>query len=138
MKTLEEQMAAQFCRWDPELKMIGLRFSNVMEPEDYAGFPSFDADALLRKWNLWGYIDARDGAQAVRRALEYRGHRRRRVHHRQRRHRDVPSERASSSPRCSPASRCGGELGEHDTLLVDRQGAPRPRLRTDHSWRSEV
>jgi nucleoside-diphosphate-sugar epimerase len=69
-KTLEEEMAGQFCRWDPSLKMIGLRFSNVMYPEDYAEFPSFDADPVLRKWNLWGYIDARDGAQAVRRALE--------------------------------------------------------------------
>ena len=64
-------MAAQFCRWDPELTIIGLRFSNVMEPGDYARFPAFDADPLLRKWNLWGYIDARDGAQAVRLALEH-------------------------------------------------------------------
>jgi len=71
-KHLEEQMAAQFCRWDPELKMIGLRFSNVMEPADYANFPAFDADPRLRSWNLWGYIDARDGAQAVRLALEHR------------------------------------------------------------------
>ncbi|HEU4424759.1 MAG TPA: NAD(P)-dependent oxidoreductase [Pilimelia sp.] len=72
-KHLEEQMAAQFCRWDPELKMIGLRFSNVMEPVEYARFPSFDADPRSRSWNLWGYIDARDGAQAVRRALEFQG-----------------------------------------------------------------
>jgi nucleoside-diphosphate-sugar epimerase len=71
VKHLEEQIALQFCRWDPQLKMIGLRFSNVMEPEDYKQFPSFDADPALRSWNLWGYIDARDGAQAVRRALEY-------------------------------------------------------------------
>ena len=70
-KALDEEMARQFCRWDPALKMIGLRFSNVMEPSDYARFPSFDADPLLRKWNLWGYIDARDGAQAVRLALEH-------------------------------------------------------------------
>jgi nucleoside-diphosphate-sugar epimerase len=70
-KFLEEQMAAQLCRWDPALKMIGLRFSNVMEVADYAGFPAFDADPELRKWNLWSYIDARDGAHAVRRALEY-------------------------------------------------------------------
>jgi nucleoside-diphosphate-sugar epimerase len=69
-KTLEEEMAGQFCRWDPELSMTGLRFSNVMEPADYARFPSFDADPALRQWNLWGYIDARDGAQAVRLALE--------------------------------------------------------------------
>jgi nucleoside-diphosphate-sugar epimerase len=72
VKHLEEQMAAQMCRWDPSLTMIGLRFSNVMDPEDYAQFPSFDADARLRKWNLWGYIDARDGAQAVRKALAHR------------------------------------------------------------------
>jgi nucleoside-diphosphate-sugar epimerase len=72
-KLVDETVAAQFCRWDPALKMIGLRFSNVMEPADYAAFPSFDADPALRKWNLWGYIDARDGAQAVRRALEYTG-----------------------------------------------------------------
>lgn len=68
-KTLEEEMAGQFCRWDPELSMTGLRFSNVMDPEDYAAFPGFDADPSLRQWNLWGYIDARDGAQAVRLAL---------------------------------------------------------------------
>jgi nucleoside-diphosphate-sugar epimerase len=42
-----------------------------MYPEDYAEFPGFDADARLRRWNLYGYIDARDGAQAVRRALEF-------------------------------------------------------------------
>ena len=69
-KLLGEEMAKQFCRWDPELKIIGLRFSNVMEPADYARFPSFDADARLRKWNLWAYIDARDAAQAIRKAIE--------------------------------------------------------------------
>jgi nucleoside-diphosphate-sugar epimerase len=69
-KLVGETMAEQFCRWDPELKIACLRFSNVMYPEDYAEFPGFDADALARKWNLWGYIDARDGAQAIRLALE--------------------------------------------------------------------
>jgi len=70
VKTLEEAMAVQLSRWNPELKMIGLRFSNVMEPSDYSRFPSFDDDPGSRKWNLWSYIDARDGAQAVRLALE--------------------------------------------------------------------
>ncbi|GGI06126.1 NAD-dependent epimerase/dehydratase family protein [Egicoccus halophilus] len=73
VKTLEEQMAAQFCRWDPQLKMYGLRFSNVMAPEDYAAFPSWQDDPTARRWNLWSYIDARDGAQAVRRALQHDG-----------------------------------------------------------------
>ena len=69
-KLMGEEMAKQFCRWDPDLKVIGLRFSNVMEPADYARFPTFDTDAHHRKWNLWGYIDARDAAQAIRKALE--------------------------------------------------------------------
>ena len=69
-KLLMETSAAQMCRWDPALSMIGLRFSNVMEPHDYARFPGFDADPASRAWNLWGYIDARDGAQAVRLAIE--------------------------------------------------------------------
>lgn len=69
-KHLTEQMAVQFCRWDPELKIFGLRFSNVMEPHDYARFPAFDNDPNLRRWNLWCYIDVRDAAQAVRLALE--------------------------------------------------------------------
>ncbi|SNR83043.1 Nucleoside-diphosphate-sugar epimerase [Geodermatophilus saharensis] len=72
-KTLEEEMARQFARWRPELSIIGLRFSNVMEPADYAAFPSFDADPALRRWNAWSYIDARDGAGAVLAALEHPG-----------------------------------------------------------------
>lgn len=69
-KTMGEEMARQFCRWDPEMKIVSLRFSNVMLTEDYAEFPGFDDDPASRKWNLWSYIDARDGAQAVRKALE--------------------------------------------------------------------
>ena len=69
-KSLEEEMAKHFTRWDPELKVVALRFSNVMRPSDYAQFPSWQDDAQARRWNLWGYIDGRDGAQAVRRALE--------------------------------------------------------------------
>lgn len=72
-KAVEEEMARHFCRWDPELTMTGLRFSNVMEPADYAAFPAYDADPAGRAWNLWGYIDARDGAQAVRLSLERPG-----------------------------------------------------------------
>jgi nucleoside-diphosphate-sugar epimerase len=69
-KLLGEEMAEQFARWDPQTKIIGLRFSNIMEPHDYARFAGFQADVQLRKWNLWGYIDARDAAQAIRKALE--------------------------------------------------------------------
>jgi nucleoside-diphosphate-sugar epimerase len=69
-KLVGEEMAKQFCRWDPELKIIGLRFSNIMEPHDYSRFPSFQDDPRKRKWNFWSYVDARDAAQAVRLSLE--------------------------------------------------------------------
>lgn len=69
-KAVDEELAHHFCRWDPTATIIGLRFSNVMEPHDYLAFPSFEHDHRARRWNLWGYIDARDGAQAVRLALE--------------------------------------------------------------------
>ena len=69
-KLAGEEMAKQFCRWDPDLKIIGMRFSNIMEPKDYANFRAFQDDPTARKWNLWGYIDARDAAQAVRRGIE--------------------------------------------------------------------
>lgn len=69
-KAVEEEMARHFTRWNPDLKLIGLRFSNVMVESDYAAFPAFEEDPGSRSWNAWGYIDARDGAQAVRLALE--------------------------------------------------------------------
>ena len=69
-KTMGEEMARHFCRWDPDAKIVSLRFSNVMLASEYAAFPSFEDDPAGRKWNLWSYIDARDGAQAVRKALE--------------------------------------------------------------------
>jgi len=67
-KAVEEEMARHFTRWDPQAKLIGLRFSNVMVDEDYRAFPQFTAKDRI--WNLWSYIDARDGALAVRLALE--------------------------------------------------------------------
>jgi nucleoside-diphosphate-sugar epimerase len=70
VKHLEEQLAQKFVRWDDALSITALRFSNVMLPEDYAAFPSYNDDPTLRAWNLWGYIDARDGAEAIRLAVE--------------------------------------------------------------------
>lgn len=137
VKTLEERMAAELCRWDPELKMIGLRFSNVMEPEDYALFPSYDADARLRKWNLWGYIDARDGAQAVRLALAYE-----------------PTgmevfivangDTVMSRPNAElvaevfPDVEVRRDLGEHDTLLSIDKARGLLGYRPAHSWRTQA
>jgi nucleoside-diphosphate-sugar epimerase len=67
-KLAGELMAEQFARRSGAV-FVGLRFSNIMEPADYQTFPEFWNQPLLRKWNLWGYVDARDVAQAVRRSL---------------------------------------------------------------------
>ena len=68
-KVLEERLAKELCRWDESLSMVGLRFSNVIDPAEYPDFENYQDDPMARKWNLWGYIDARDGALAVERAL---------------------------------------------------------------------
>jgi len=68
-KLVGEAMADQFAR-RTGIPFVGFRISNIMEPPDYARFETWQDDARVRKWNLWGYVDARDVAQAVARALE--------------------------------------------------------------------
>ena len=68
-KLAGEVIAEQFNRWS-DIPYIGLRISNIMEEWEYADrFPGFWDDATVRAWNLWGYVDARDVAQAARLAL---------------------------------------------------------------------
>ncbi|MFD5315670.1 NAD-dependent epimerase/dehydratase family protein [Streptomyces sp. NPDC127098] len=136
-KHLEEQLAAQLCRWDPTLTMVGLRFSNVMDVSDYARFPSFDADPGLRRWNLWSYIDARDGAQAVRRGLEYR----------------TPGaevfviaspDTVMSTPSAElaaagfPDVEVRTELGRHESLMSTAKARRLLGYAPSHSWRDHV
>jgi nucleoside-diphosphate-sugar epimerase len=68
-KLVGETMAGEFARRSG-IGFVGLRISNIMEPDDYAAFPSYWDDAQLRRWNLWGYVDARDVATAARLGLE--------------------------------------------------------------------
>ena len=68
-KLVGETMATQFARRSG-IGFVGLRISNIMEPPDYALFPSYWDDPHIRKWNLWGYVDARDVAQAARLGLD--------------------------------------------------------------------
>jgi nucleoside-diphosphate-sugar epimerase len=68
-KLAGEVVAEQFTRWSG-IPFVALRYSNVMEPHDYDRFPSFQDDPRIRRWNLWGYVDARDVGQVTRLALE--------------------------------------------------------------------
>jgi nucleoside-diphosphate-sugar epimerase len=74
-KLAGETIAAQFARRSGA-PHVGLRISNIMEPPDYEAFPGYWDDARLRRWNLWGYVDARDVALACERALtaDVQGH----------------------------------------------------------------
>ena len=49
-KWLGEKMGEQYCRWDPELKLIQIRLSNVIAPEDYIHFESWQDDPWARAW----------------------------------------------------------------------------------------
>lgn len=62
-KLASETIAEQFVR-RTGTPHVGLRISNIMEPPDYEAFPGYWDDAQLRRWNLWGYVDARDVALA--------------------------------------------------------------------------
>jgi nucleoside-diphosphate-sugar epimerase len=135
VKHLEEQMAAELTRWDPELSITGLRFSNVMDAEDYERFPSFDSDARLRKWNLWGYIDGRDGAQAVARALENGkpGFEAFIIANS-----DTVMSRSSASLAAEvfPDVKVIKDLGEHETMLSIDKARRLLGFEPEHSWRA--
>jgi nucleoside-diphosphate-sugar epimerase len=137
VKTLEEEMARQFCRWVPELAMVGLRFSNVMDPDDYARFPAFDADPRSRSWNLWGYIDGRDGAQAVRRALEYcaAGHTGVEVFVIANADTVMSRPSAELAAEVFPDVPVTRPLGEHETLLSIDKARRVLGYAPEHSWR---
>ena len=133
-KHLEEQLAIKLVRWDPELSITGLRFSNVMDTGDYAAFPAYDSDSATRKWNLWGYIDARDGAQAVDRALAlgkpgFEAYIIAAA--------DTVMSRSSAElvAEVFPSVTVRKELGEHETLLSIDKAKRVLGYEPQHSWR---
>jgi nucleoside-diphosphate-sugar epimerase len=68
-KVLGEEMAAEYARWSG-IPFIGLRFSAIRDPDEYAGFRETARDRHRGEWNLWAYVDGRDVAQSCRLALE--------------------------------------------------------------------
>ena len=104
-----------------------------MEPHDYERFPTFWDDARLRRWNLWGYVDARDVAQSCRLALEA----------------DVGAEHFIVAARDTVMNRPSRELmaevypdvrytpsgGDFDTLLSIEKARRLLGYEPRHSWR---
>jgi nucleoside-diphosphate-sugar epimerase len=73
-KAISETMAELMAEMH-DMTIVGLRLSNVLY-DDEAAVPSFQKipgywdDPNARKFNLWGYIDGRDAARAVRLSIE--------------------------------------------------------------------
>ena len=134
-KTLEEEMARQFSRWDPTRTLIGLRFSNVMDAGRLPRVRVVRRRPGQARWNLWGYIDARDGAQAVRRALEV----------------ELTgvevfiianADTVMATPNAEllggvPGRRGAPRGGEHETLLGIDKARRLLGFEPEHSWRDE-
>ena len=133
-KVLMEDMARQFCYQTPDMKLVGLRFSNVMEPADYAKFPGYDDDPQERKWNMWAYIDARDGAQAIRKAVEWQATG---MHAFIIANADTVMSKSSTDlmAEAFPGVEVRKKLGRHETLLSIEKARRELGYEPEYSWR---
>jgi nucleoside-diphosphate-sugar epimerase len=135
-KVAEEAIAAQLVRWEPELSITALRFTNVTAPGEYHGFAARHADPGYRRDLVWSYVDARDGAAAIALAVE----------------RAVPGFRAynvaASDTGLSIPSRelvAGAfpgvplrETGEFGTLMSIDRARAELGFEPEHLWRGEL
>lgn len=134
-KVVGETLAEHISGWSG-IPFVGLRFSNIFRPEDYARVPSFQDDATGRQWNLWGYIDVRDAAASCRNGLEA----------------DVTGAQSfiiaaadTIMARSSadllravfPGVEIRGEFGEFETLLSNRKAREVLGFEPRHSWRDQ-
>jgi nucleoside-diphosphate-sugar epimerase len=135
-KLLSEELGRQLHRWTGR-PFVALRFSNIMEPEDYERFRAFWDDSRLRRWNLWGYVDARDVAQSCMLALE----------------REVNGAEhfivaAADTVMSRPSRELMAEVypdvpyrptaGEHDSLLSTEKARAMLGYTPRHSWRDHL
>jgi len=135
-KLLGEELARQTSRRSG-IPFVGLRFSNIMEPDEYSRFPSFWEDPRIRSWNLWGYVDARDAALSCRLALE----------------RDLSGGEhcivaAADTVMNRPSRELMAEVypdvryqptdGEHDTLLSIEKARRLLGYAPEHTWRDHI
>jgi nucleoside-diphosphate-sugar epimerase len=138
-KVASETIAGHISEWSG-IPFVALRFSNIMAPEDYEWLAGFRDDPQARKWNLWGYIDQRDVAQACRKALE------------------APAAAVEGSPafiiaaadtvlarpsaevlaEVFPGVKLTRDVGEHGTLLAIDRARELLGFNPEHSWRDHV
>ena len=132
-KVLGETMAEHVSAWSG-IPFVALRFSNVIDPARYGEFAGFEANPASRLFNAFGYIDVRDAAQSVRRALEA----------------EVTGARAyvianadtvMSRPTSAlveeffPGVELRREFGEHESLFSIERARAELGFEPEHGWR---
>jgi nucleoside-diphosphate-sugar epimerase len=134
-KLLEETLAGQLVRWDPELSITALRFTNVVAPGDYGTFAGA-SDPAYRRDLLASYIDSRDGALAVALALAA-GEPGLEVYN------IAAPESGSTLPsrelavRWFPGTPVADDLDEFESLVSTRKAQQRLGFRAEHRWQDE-
>jgi nucleoside-diphosphate-sugar epimerase len=138
-KIASETVAGEIAKWSG-IPFVALRFSNIFDAAEYPELPSIWADPQARKWNLWGYVDARDVASACRLALE------------------APDDAVGASPSLviaaadtvmnRPSSALLDEvfpgvprrrdLGEFESLLATDRAREAIGYKAQHSWRDHI
>jgi nucleoside-diphosphate-sugar epimerase len=135
-KVVGETLAEQISGWSG-IPFVGLRLSNVHTVEDYARVPGYWDDPHARKWNLWGYIDARDAAAAFRLSLQapVTGARSFII---------AAADTIMRTPSADllaevfPDVRLTREVGEYETLLAVGRAREVLGYEPRHSWRDHV
>jgi nucleoside-diphosphate-sugar epimerase len=138
-KVASETIAGEIAKWSG-IPFVALRFSNIMDPDDYAAFPTRWADPHEREWNLWGYVDGRDVALSCRLSLT------------------APSEAVAESPsliiaaadtvmnrpsatlfrEVFPGVPLTRDMGEFETLLAIERARELIGYEPRHSWRDHI
>jgi nucleoside-diphosphate-sugar epimerase len=135
-KVVSETMGVHFAEWTGAT-YIALRLSNVHVGADYARVSGYQDDFALRRWNLWGYVDARDVAQACRKAVtaELRG-----AHSFLISAADTLMNATNTELLADqfPDIEIRGDVGEHKTLLSIDRARELLGYEPEHSWRDQL
>ena len=134
-KVLEETMAGQLVRWDPQLSITALRFTNIVDADNYGTFARA-GEPTYRRDLLGSYLDARDGGLAVSLALAA-GKPGFDVYN------IAAPESGNSRPsrelaeQWFPGTPVAEDLGEFESLMSTRKAQQHLGFRSEHSWRTE-
>ncbi|MDP8997876.1 MAG: NAD(P)-dependent oxidoreductase [Pseudomonadota bacterium] len=135
-KVVNEQTAKAFAaRYG--IDIYALRIANVIEPQEYARFPSFIADPPSRKRNAWSYIDARDLGEIVHLCLQKHGLGFQAFN-------AVNDTITAKLPteaflkKYAPHTPITRKMGEHEAPLSNRKAREVLGFREAHNWRNYV